>query len=220
VEDNPALPKILSIVYHIVMIILGIVTLVVAIIAYTSLSAYNNAVLDFKENWETLPIVDIQTSLHECPTGYEDLITRKWPGTVSGCQCPFFSRYPALNKGTCNTNQTQDGCYRIHHVNPIPLDKFYSNKICGLREGSNFLNSKRPTKGLGGDKANCPTGYKICGTGAVDKLLCVREQERCPINHIEITSNTNPPKKGYKTLPLDPQQGVSSVNPLFLLKTS
>jgi hypothetical protein len=61
-------------------------------------------------------------------------------------------------------------------------------------------------------------GYKVCGKGDVDKLLCIREQERCPINHIEITSNTNPPKEGYKTVPLDPQQGVSFINPLFLIK--
>lgn len=89
----------------------------------------------------------------------------------------------------------------------MALDKFYSSKICGLREGVNFGESIRPKKEVGGG-IRCPIGYKICGKGGIDKVLCIREQERCPINSVEIIYG-NHTKQGYEIVPLDPSSGVS-----------
>ena len=210
-EPTPSsLPLVASIFYHIAMIIFGIITLIISIIGYSQLNAYNNAVKDFRTNWEYLPIVDIQTSLAGCPLGYDELLDRQWPGTSSGCDCSnmymfSFKKYPSLSSGSCSSNQTEAGWTDIRSTNPIPLSKFYSYRICGLREGSNFVDSKRP-KTQGG-KLKCELGYRICGKGDADHVLCIRKQERCPINHITLLESGMHADPSYKTVPLD--AGVS-----------
>ena len=159
-----------------------------------------------------LPLVDITASTSEWPSGYESLITRDWPGTVDGCDCSHAwswdtFHYRDLERGSCSYNQTRDGCINIRRVHPIPLEKFYSSKICGLREGSNFAETKRPQK-IGGE-FKCELGYKKCGKGDGNKVLCIREQERCPINHVEILSGGKTKKPGYEVVPIDPGSGVS-----------
>lgn len=65
----------------------SIITLIISIMAYTHLNAYNASVQDFTNNWSLQPLVDIKTSEGGCPGGYENLIDRYWPGTNSGCDC-------------------------------------------------------------------------------------------------------------------------------------
>lgn len=95
----------------------------------------------------------------------------------------------------------------VEPVQSIPLDKFYSAKICGLREGENFVKTERPDKIAG--ELKCPFGHKPCGKGDINQILCVREQERCPINHIQILMNGERQKEGYEVVPIDPTSGVS-----------
>ena len=59
--------------------------MVVAMIAYNSMSVYDEPVKDFLDNWRLLPLVDVKTAVSECPLGYENLVTRRWPGTLEGC---------------------------------------------------------------------------------------------------------------------------------------
>ncbi|CAI2364556.1 unnamed protein product [Moneuplotes crassus] len=210
VGEQSNLPIILSILYRIAIIIFGIITLIMAIMAYVQLNAYSNALEDFEENWTTLPLVDITVSTTECPLGYDNLIEREWPGTVHGCDCKRavwgFSIYPDLDTGSCSYNQTLQGCVDVYPVDSAPLDKFYSAKICGLREGQNFVDTERPRKIAGGIK--CPFGHKPCGTGDINQIICVREQERCPINDVQILMNGQAPKPGYEVVPIDSSSGV------------
>ena len=87
------------------------------------------------------------TSLSDCPSGYQSLITRKWPGTREGCDCSFRSRGAFIidiNIGGCDHNQTESKCRNVDSTDPVMLDTFYSYKICGLRGGQNFLDVRRP----------------------------------------------------------------------------
>lgn len=139
--------------YHITFIILGLVIMILAIWAYSALDAHGNAVEDFQANWMQQPIIDIKTALHDCPTGYQSLIERKWPGTVSGCDCRSawaLTFRSGISTSSCDRNQTRDGCRDVYSVAPVPLAKFYSYKICGLRAGDNFVDAKRPRKEAGG----------------------------------------------------------------------
>lgn len=181
------------------------------------------AIHDFKHNWETLPLVDIQTADYECPIGYENLITREWPGTEWGCNCKksnigkgFINFLDHNNStddlfyvGKCDEDKIDKGWVDVKPVGPLPLSQFYSKLICGLREGTDFFHSEFPK--LNKTTYRCPLGYRPCGKGTIDKgillhyslVLCIREQERCPINHIELIRVGEPPKKGYRTVPLD-----------------
>ena len=79
--------------YHASYIIMGLIVMGIAIWAYKSLSTYDESITDFKDNWFTLPIVDIRTAPSNCPPDYENLIKREWPGTVTGCDCTESNYY-------------------------------------------------------------------------------------------------------------------------------
>ncbi|CAI2364706.1 unnamed protein product [Moneuplotes crassus] len=204
-EGRSDFQKYISVGYHITIIIFGFLMLLLAWLAYDSLNTYSDAIDDFQENWETIPIVDIKTSTTECPEGYESLIDREWPGTVSGCDCHQasfgYSHYKDLDTGHCSSNQTKDGCRDVHSTHKAPLDKFYGVRICGYRAGANFVQIERPFKLAG--EISCPNGYKICGSGDPSHIICVNQGEQCPINDVKILMNGETPEPGYQTITLD-----------------
>lgn len=197
--------------YHIVYIILGIAIMVIAYNADSGVSSSDEAMHDFTNNWKTVPLVDIQTALSSCPPGYETLITRKWPGTGVGCDCTYSWNFlnSNLQTSSCSYNETRSGCRDVRPVNAIPLEKFYSYKICGKRDGFNFLDTPRPTKPFATNNVTCSAGFKVCGTGDADHSFCGKIGVDCPINDIYITKPGEQAKPGYKTVPLDQGQLIA-----------
>ena len=60
-------------------------------------------VLEFGENWETFFITDLYDGGNGCRDNDEIFIERKWPGTVSGCDCRFAWReYYGIYTGSCD----------------------------------------------------------------------------------------------------------------------
>jgi len=58
------------------------------------------------------------------------MITRKWPGTSTGCDCRHaWGLYPNLQVGRCDYNETRDGCNTVGSTSAMPLSKFYSYRI-------------------------------------------------------------------------------------------
>lgn len=55
----------------------------------------------------------------------------------------------------------------------MPLDRFYSYKICGKREGDPFYLMKFPTSTSGGEP-ECPSDYRKCGRGTPYAIVCVK----------------------------------------------
>jgi hypothetical protein len=89
----------------------------------------------------------------------------------------------------------------VRETRPMPLNKFYSYKICAKREGDPFYRSAKPTKKFG--TTSCPSGYEICGTGQPDHQSCVRANHPCPINDIVISKSTSAVVEGYSQVMLD-----------------
>lgn len=50
--------------------------------------AYNLA-QDVIKMWQQNFIIDITSTMGTCPSGWESMINYQWPGTVTGCVCPF-----------------------------------------------------------------------------------------------------------------------------------
>ena len=191
--------------YHIAYILIGIITLIMAIASFTSLQAYSNSVKDFKNNWETLPLVDIIATESNCPEDYESLITRKWPGTVEGCDCSGSHRgihYSDLNPGSWDHNQTRESCRNVLPLKPIPLQKFYSYRICGLRGGQNFANLRRPIS-TENQAPSWPMNYQTWGSGEADNQIWVPDGEKCPINDVYIVGPGDSYNQNYTTFDLD-----------------
>lgn len=138
--------------------------------------------------WKTLPLSDILVidgAEYECPSGYEKLFTREWPGTENGCDCRgVYHRYiPAssrgkITKGYCNRNETRYGCDDIWSLSPLDLDIVGGHLYCGKRADTNFIELTRV--GLDGE---CPKDYVACNPDAyIDNKYCFISLEDCPIN--------------------------------------
>ncbi|CAI2360032.1 unnamed protein product [Moneuplotes crassus] len=176
--------------YHICILVLAFINLIVVWMAYGAVSGYSASLNDFKTNWSLKPIVDIKTGLSRCPGGYEDLIIDRWPGTSTGCDCSHaWGFYPNLQTGRCDVNETNDGCRTVSSTASMPLNKFYSYRICAKRQGDPFNRAVRPTKMFGVTK--CPGGYKICGSGEPKDQYCVSQGSPCPINSIIISDTSS-----------------------------
>ena len=128
-------------------IILGGFIFLCSILAYSTISKHDVKIKDFKRNWSLKPIVDIQTSIDVCPPGYEPIIEGDWPGTNSGWDWsnswwPFQKK---LYSSSCS--EDDNSCDSVDERNSQPLQSFNGYKICGLRIGDNFIQSKRPSVG-------------------------------------------------------------------------
>jgi len=133
--------------FHLIFTLLGIVIFIVTISSYKDLSNEDKFIEDYKYNWKLLPLVDIEiTKNSNCPEGYENLLDRKF-GTNVGCSCyDTIHNKTTITVGNCEINQTYHGWERVPPVGPVILNKFYSYRICGFREGQNFLEVDRPIK--------------------------------------------------------------------------
>lgn len=72
--------------------ILCICTLIHATFVFTTsypktLNARLDNLVDFNQNWDFSPIIDIKANPENCDEGYEPIITSKWTGLISGCYC-------------------------------------------------------------------------------------------------------------------------------------
>jgi hypothetical protein len=72
--------------------ILCIATLVHATFVFLTsypktLNARLDNLIDFNQNWDSLPIIDIKAVDGDCEAGYESIIKSKWPGMNPGCYC-------------------------------------------------------------------------------------------------------------------------------------
>ena len=197
----------MSLAYQIAMIVLGIITMIIAIITSSRIRSYNGAIIDFRDNWNLRSILDIKTALSQWPPGYEDLISSSWSGTKAGCDCShsFTYFYSSIKIGACDSNHTSSGWRTITPTNAIPINKFYSYRICARRAGNSFVNIARPIRESDVSQNQCKFGYKLWGTGGRDYSVWVHESEEWPINHIYIAALSDPSQApaGYKAQPLD-----------------
>lgn len=154
------------------------------------------SVIDVGRNWQTSPILDIQTSPSvACPAGYEPLIDREWPGTEHGCYCPY-DLGTGLYSSSCSSKQRDRLCYGISSRGEKILSKFNGFTLCVLRlQDKSFVNLKMADAGF------CPHGTKKCG-GTSDDLsntVCFPDSEKCPITEITIENGSNVEKEGAES---------------------
>lgn len=186
----------------VICIIMSIAIFIYGIFIYYQVSEYDHSVEELVSNWKSYPIVDIKTFPNECPAGYETLIRGGWPGTVEGCICtstwnPLLSNF---TKGSCSSIDIKNGCSKVLPQSYIGCSKFYSNNVCGLRQGLNFVDTKRPSGS--GLNSTCPTGFRLCGKGDSNTNYCVKADGKWPITDVYIGNGNGTIKLGYSVAPL------------------
>ena len=134
------------------------------------------------------PLMDI---LQEQTEGTDKLSFGNWSGTIEGCLC----NNGTIAKKTCRkANDTK--CKEI--IPPV------SNITVYTWRGKSFYTT--PSKYTYDDlfeisvdeKEECPFRYKKCGKlDYYNNTLCLPEDEKCPVNYLEITNSAEPPNKKF-----------------------
>lgn len=183
--------------YSIIEFFSGIFAFLFLTITFLGISDYSfdkNMLSMYKENWESGPIIDI-TSVNQgshCPAGYEPLISNKYPGNKEGCDC-FKSESITYNKkiftDKCSSNQLSEQCVDIDNKGNKTLTTWKGTDLCVKRMKEDFFDLMTLT----GEKT-CPAGKKKCGIfDSENNILCLNENQNCPINYIEIVSKNKKP---------------------------
>ncbi|TNV79722.1 hypothetical protein FGO68_gene2934 [Halteria grandinella] len=170
--------------------------LLITVTFYLAVNHDHDSVKQISTEWQKQPLIDIQIAeaTQACPSHYEELFTREWPGTEYGCDCmgvystrlEFWQQNSMLNHGSCTYNQTRAGCKTVYPLDPVLLNNLGGFKICGLRGGSSFIQAQRPID----SKGQCPSGYEACNpTADFERRICSKNQTECPINDIKFVSS-------------------------------
>lgn len=91
--------------------------MILAILAYKQLKANTVTIEDFLHNWNQSPIEELVFSFDKCEEGWDNLINRKWPGTMQGCDCresTDWSYRGIMYDSGCDSNQTDAWCDDIY----------------------------------------------------------------------------------------------------------
>ena len=138
---------------------------------------------------ETITVADTA----DCPDGYEEMVYDIWLGLEDGCFCQEGSELESTARtGGCLGKQANSPyCRSRPPITAVVRKNFNGVKVCGKRDGSNFLTATRP-RGGDGRPYSCPSGTEPCGGDAYlndgtnhEHVLCVEDvATECPITGI------------------------------------
>jgi hypothetical protein len=128
-----------------------------------------------------------------------------WPGTVRGCDClgirssrVSWNRRNKLNRGSCSINETRAGCGSVRSIPQTNYTFWRSKQFCSKEpiETNNELKYLDYLKNSVKKGEPCSEGYKQCGIlDTLNNVLCLAENETCPLNFFIITNTENPPSE-------------------------
>lgn len=151
------------------------------------------SITQIADDWNTLPLVSITiTEGYSCPWGQASIWSKKWGGTVEGCDCTG-SWAASIWKQHL---QVDDRCYDddeyycIWEPAKMPMiqDELNDMRICGSRGGQSFANAVRPNT-----NNTCPSGTQKCSnnTVAADTICYSTYDNRddvCPVTGMQFVS--------------------------------
>ncbi len=184
--------------------ILGFLIIFAISIIYFELPSFSISFLDeLIENLQSTPLFTLKTS--SCSNALE---LGYWGGIQSGCDClgksdshKKYSKKNKIDKGSCS--HQDKGCKDISSISKVSLQIYEGIRFCFNEDSSivkhgykYYLDNSVPFN------SKCKEGYKQCGIlDTLNQILCLKENESCPINDFYIDSNekSNPE---YKVIPL------------------
>jgi len=175
--------------------IFGLITMIMAIIAFKEINGYTHAFNDLVNNWQSSPLIDVQVvrDFQACPYGFDDH-RLEWPGIFSACECS--TKRPGTNSTSSDTNicgfqQRNDGCYsRYSRYDAQTVDLIPGFKLCSQRAGSSFLHQEvgvvvNDDSARSGSRIACsdPTTLRLCAN------ICWPKSLACPLAHVEFSGS-------------------------------
>ena len=172
--------------------------IIITIVFYIIITNIIYSFLDFDYDFENSIAYEIDQFINgkliysfipkfKCDKNEEALKLGKWKGLKAGCMCPI----TGLNKGKCTKEQRKFFCRDIPEVPSKYYERFDFKNICIKRTKEryrDFLLNKQIIE----NNKKCPEGYKCCGiVDTLNRKLCMKINERCPITIKDINSSDN-----------------------------
>jgi len=188
------LSKSLNIAWSLVMIIL-------AILAYLSLSSPPNHLRDLLDNWQQSPIYALKTvpKTQSCPFGWETISrVGHWPGSVAGCYC---SSSNSLRQGFCADSDLSQGCVDVPETTPFDLQSWRGRILCLWRGGTAVYYASAYDSNAAD---HCPSKtdiygntvlFRACGSGLGSH--CAEEGLSCPVSSMQLQGPGQPTPTGF-----------------------
>ena len=121
-----------------------------------------------------------------CSSDKEILSLGKWDGLKEGCKCKSY-----IKGEKCTDYDIYDKCEKIKSIKAIEYKKINSNYICVTRSNKTYIDLMKSKQILPKDNT-CPYNFKLCGIiDTLENILCVPENEKCPITIADIEPNSN-----------------------------
>ena len=189
--------KKLNLIFSISLLALSVLVAIMSI--YSFIKINNSDYFYLKSlgiNWSKGPVVSIINRSSTCEKGEEAILNDYWPGTVSGCDCSNqFSLFGTakLKRGVCSRskNSGERYCRDVTPIKPIQFSVWDKTALCGKRIDSNYLDMQIVER-----ENDCVNGTKSCGkVDSLGNILCVKSDQICPINYIEILPTNQVPKE-------------------------
>ena len=184
-------------IYTLIEFLSGTLAFLFLVITFLGISNYTfdqNTLKMYKDNWKVGPIIDIISLSKDtnCPTDYETLISNSFPGNKEGCDCynsESISYTKKIFTDKCSKGKLDAGCLNVEKVDNTTLKTWKGKNICIKRMKKTFFDLMGSTA-----VKSCPSGKKKCGIfDSENNILCLNENEQCPINFIEIKTKTQKP---------------------------
>lgn len=191
---------------------LALTIMIIAIIANTNMKFNSRSLVDISDNWLSHPIVNIIDTKGDCAE--QDLLAiGGWEGTDSGCDCrhAYGNRIQYTDRriipSVCNMNMTLSGCENIRPISPVQFRSWRGANLCASRSLKSFYDYAKNTPPRG---RTCEDGYKQCGLiDTSGNLLCLKENEVCPVNKILVLPDNEEEPKDYTYQKIRLRQGVN-----------
>ena len=146
------------------------------------------------------PIEDFSYG-EDCREKYSESIYT-FPGSVEGCSCINVYDYRdrqsgkyEINPGKCNINQTINGCVNLPAIEEKKIYLWGDGKFCSKKYNKDEFKFKGYLHFLKNsvlENEECQEGYKKCGKlDDMGNYLCIKEEDQCPINDIQVTFSDN-----------------------------
>lgn len=169
----------------------GVVILVLAGSAYSSICYPPNYIPKVTDNWKNLNIYDIVTvnGTQSCPFGYEEVnFPYVWPGSYSGCYCAYNGR---IYEDSCTGNQQSQGCVEVPETSSFEMRVWRGSILCVWRGGTSVFWASNPDSC---DSKYNEKGERVdfvkCGNG--DYSICAEKTLGCPVNKVKLQNAQEP----------------------------
>ena len=127
-----------------------------------------------------------------CDLDEDELVLGTWDGTKVGCYCAG-----SIYNYECTEDLIKQECKTIPAHKKINYTMINSNYIC-VKKSTLSYRELLKTEQIIEKENNCPDNYKSCGIiDTLERKLCVKNSDSCPINKRMIEDNNNANDKYY-----------------------